>query len=72
MGISGKYQSELYSYVGKMCIRDSIMVVPINAMERSKVLQEVVCTKKIQQWVILLIRLIMSLICLLYTSIEMH
>lgn len=42
-----------------------IMVVPINAMERSKALQEVVCTKKIQQWVILLIRLIMSLIILI-------
>lgn len=41
-----------------------IMIVPINAAEQSKALQEVVCTKKIQQWVILLIRLIMSLLIL--------
>lgn len=40
------------------------LIVPLNAPEQSKAIQEVVYTKKIPGWVILLIRLTMALITL--------
>ena len=41
-----------------------ILIVPLNAPEQSKAIQEIIRTKKFPQWIILLIRLAMTLITL--------
>lgn len=48
------------------CLEQSViligifLIVPLNVPEQSKAIQEVVCTRKIQHWKILLLRLAMS------------
>lgn len=60
--------NEVYS---AECLEQSIiligifLIVPLNAPEQSKAIQEVVCTKKISHWKILLLRLIMSILLLI-------
>lgn len=52
------------------CLEQSViligifLIVPLNAPEQSKAIQEIIGTKKFPQWIILLIRLAMTLIAL--------
>lgn len=53
------------------CLEQSViligifLIVPLNAPEQSKAIREVVCTKKIPHWKILLLRFIMSMLLLI-------
>lgn len=53
------------------CLEQSVilvgifLIVPLNVPEQPKVIQEIVCTKKISYWKILLLRLVMSMLLLI-------
>lgn len=53
------------------CLEQSVsligifLIVPLNAPEQSRTIQEIIGTKKVPQWLILCIRLIMALVVLL-------
>lgn len=53
------------------CLEQSViltgifLIAPLNAPEQSKAIQEVVCTKKLPHWKILLLRFIMSMLLLI-------
>lgn len=53
------------------CLEQSVtligifLIVPLNAPEQSKAIQEIICTKKLPQWLILFVRLIMALVTLI-------
>ncbi|MGN0456843.1 MAG: hypothetical protein ACI4F2_08310 [Acutalibacteraceae bacterium] len=58
------------------CLEQSVtligifLIVPLNAPEQSKAIQEIIGTKKLPQWLILFVRLIMALVTLvILTSI---
>lgn len=53
------------------CLEQSVtligifLIVPLNAPEQSKAIQEIIGTKKLPQWLILFVRLIMALVTLI-------
>ncbi len=53
------------------CLEQSViligmfLIIPLNAPEQSRTIQEVVCTKKIPHWIILFLRLVMSMLLLI-------
>ncbi len=53
------------------CLEQSViligmfLIVPLNAPEQSRTIREVVCTKKIPHWIILFLRLVMSMLLLI-------
>ncbi len=53
------------------CLEQSViligmfLIIPLNAPEQSRTIREVVCTKKIPHWIILFLRLVMSMLLLI-------
>jgi len=53
------------------CLEQSViligmfLIIPLNAPEQSRAIREVVCTKKIPHWIILFLRLVMSMLLLI-------
>lgn len=53
------------------CLEQSViligmfLIIPLNAPEQSRTIREVVCTKKIPHWIIIFLRLVMSMLLLI-------